>query len=55
MELTGQVRDFVYQIAARGITDVTNHHALPEVIRNAVVTQNGRLTHRFKYLKIKHS
>ncbi len=55
MEFAGQVRDFVYQIAAHGITDVTNHHALPDVIRNAVVTQNGRLTQRFKYLKIKHS
>lgn len=51
MEFAGKVRDFVYQIAAHGITDVTNHHALPDVIRNAVVTQNGRLTQRFKYLR----
>ena len=51
MEFACQVRDFVYQIAAHGITDITNHHALPEIIRNAVVTQNGRLTRRFKYLK----
>ncbi|MFQ5963776.1 MAG: hypothetical protein ACE5KZ_05780 [Candidatus Scalinduaceae bacterium] len=51
MEFAEQVRDFVYQIAAHGIIDITNHHALPDVIRNAVVTQNGRLTHRFKYLK----
>jgi alanine dehydrogenase len=51
MEFAGQVRDFVYQIAAHGITDITNHNAIPGAIRNAVVTQNGRLTKRFKYLK----
>ena len=51
MEFAEQVREYVYQVAAHGITDVTNHHALPNVIRNAVVTQNGTLTHRFKYLK----
>ena len=55
MEFADQVRDFVYQIAAHGITDVTNHYALPDVIRNAVVTQNGRLTQRFKYLKTERS
>jgi alpha-aminoadipic semialdehyde synthase len=55
MEFAGKVRDFVYQIAAHGITDVTNHHALSVVIRNAVVTQNGRLTQRFKYLKMERS
>jgi alpha-aminoadipic semialdehyde synthase len=32
MEFADQVRDFVYQITAHGITDVTNHHALPDVI-----------------------
>jgi len=51
MEFAEQVRDFVYQVAAHGITDITNHNAIPGVIRNAVVTQNGRLTRRFKYLK----
>ncbi len=51
MEFAEHVRDFVYQIAAHGIIDVTNHNALSNVIRNAVVTQNGRLTRRFKYLK----
>ncbi|MDR4498856.1 MAG: hypothetical protein MRK02_13205 [Candidatus Scalindua sp.] len=50
-EFAEQIRDFVYQIAVHGITDVTNHHALPNVIRNAVVTQNGSLTQKFKYLK----
>ena len=51
MEFAEQVRNFVYQVAAHGITDITNHNAIPGVIRNAVVTQNGRLTRRFKYLK----
>jgi len=51
MEFAEQVREYVYQVAAHGITDVTNHHVLPNVIRNAVVSQNGTLTHRFKYLK----
>ena len=51
MEFAEQIRDFVYQIAVHGITDVTNHHALPNAIRNAVVTQNGSLTQRFKHLK----
>jgi saccharopine dehydrogenase (NAD+, L-lysine-forming) len=51
MEFAEQVREYVYQVAAHGITDVTNHHALSSVIRNAVVTQNGTLSHRFKYLK----
>ncbi len=51
MEFAEQIRDYVYQIAAHGVIDVTNHNALPNVIRNATVTQNGRLTSRFKYLK----
>ncbi|ODS31342.1 MAG: hypothetical protein SCARUB_03537 [Candidatus Scalindua rubra] len=55
IEFAEHVRDFVYQIAAHGITDVTNHHALSSAIRNAVVTQNGRLTRRFKYLKKAYS
>jgi alpha-aminoadipic semialdehyde synthase len=50
-EFAEQIREYVYQIAAHGITDITNHHALSAVIRNAVVTQNGILTRRFKYLK----
>lgn len=45
------IRDYVYQIAVHGIHDVTHHMALPLEIRNAVVTQNGRLTRRFSYLK----
>ena len=49
-DFSGQIRDYVYQIAAHGALDITHHHALPREIRDAVVTQNGKLTPRFKYL-----
>lgn len=48
---SGFIRDYVYQVAAHGINDITNHMAIPAEIRNAVVTQNGRLTKGFLYLK----
>jgi hypothetical protein len=50
LEFAKQVREFIYQIAAHGINDITNHHGISNVIRNAVITQNGKLTSRFKYL-----
>ncbi len=50
-EFAEQIRDFIYQIAAHGITDVTNHHALPKAVRNAVVSENGSLSRKFNYLK----
>jgi len=49
-EFSGQIRDYVYQIAAHGIIDITNHHAIPREIRGAVIAQDGRLTQTFKYL-----
>ncbi|MCP5007472.1 MAG: hypothetical protein GY941_26580 [Planctomycetes bacterium] len=49
-EFAEQIRDFVYQIAAHGIIDVTNHNALPSAIRNAVISQNGSLASKFKSL-----
>ncbi|MFQ5952611.1 MAG: hypothetical protein ACE5JK_04300 [Candidatus Omnitrophota bacterium] len=45
------VRDYVYQLAAHGIKDVTNHIAIPREIRKAVVVQEGRLTKDYKYLR----
>jgi alpha-aminoadipic semialdehyde synthase len=51
MEFAEQIRDYVYQLAAHGAINVTNHNALPGVIRNATVAQSGRPTRRFKYLK----
>ncbi|GAX59735.1 hypothetical protein SCALIN_C04_0223 [Candidatus Scalindua japonica] len=50
-EFAEQIREYVYQVAAHGVSDITNHHALPNVIRNAVVTQDGKLTQRFKYIR----
>ena len=50
-DFSGLIRDYVYQIAAHGINDITNHMAIPAEIRNAVVTQNGRLTKGSSYLK----
>jgi alpha-aminoadipic semialdehyde synthase len=50
-DFSGLIRDYVYQIAAHGINDITNHMAIPAEIRHAVVTQNGRLTRNSAYLK----
>ncbi len=50
-DFSGLIRDYVYQIAAHGINDITNHMAIPAEIRNAVVTQNGSLTGKSAYLK----
>jgi len=45
------VRDYVYQIAVHGVTEITNHMAIPVEIRNAVMTENGKLTKSARYLK----
>ena len=45
------IRDYVYQIAAHGVKDITKHAAIPKEIRQAVITQNKRLTPNFTYLK----
>jgi len=50
-EFSSHIRDYVYQIASHGQRDVTNHHALPIEIREAVITQNGRFTPKFRHLK----
>jgi len=50
-EFSGLIRDYVYQVAAHGVKDITNHIAIPAEIRRAVITQNKRLTRDFKYLK----
>jgi alpha-aminoadipic semialdehyde synthase len=50
-EFSGLIRDYVYQIAAHGVRDITNHMAIPGEIRNAVVTQDGKLTKDFDYLQ----
>jgi alpha-aminoadipic semialdehyde synthase len=50
-EFSSLIRDYVYQIAAHGARDVTNHAAIPREIREAVITDNGRLSGKFEYLK----
>jgi alpha-aminoadipic semialdehyde synthase len=50
-DFSGLIRDYVYQIAAHGINDITRHMAIPSEIRNAVVTQKGRLTKNSSYLR----
>ena len=43
-------RDYVYQIAAHGVRDITHHVAIPAEVRRAVITESGRLTRDFRYL-----
>jgi alpha-aminoadipic semialdehyde synthase len=45
------VREYVYQIAAHGVRDITNHVAIPKEIRQAVIVQGRRLTKPYGYLK----
>jgi alpha-aminoadipic semialdehyde synthase len=45
------LRDYIYQIAAHGVRDIVDHIAIPREIRNAVITQDGKLTENYKYLK----
>ena len=45
------IRDYVYQIAAHGVKDISNYTAIPKEIRRAVITQSGRLTSEFNYLR----
>lgn len=50
-DFSGLIRDYVYQIAAHGVTDITHHMAIPVEIRNAVVTEKGKLTKNSRYLR----
>ena len=50
-EFSSAIRDYVYQVAAHGVKDITHHIAIPAEIRRAVITQNGKLTKNFSYLR----
>jgi len=50
-DFSKQIRDYVYQIATHGVKDITRHAALPREIREAVITQNKKLTKNFTHLK----
>jgi len=45
------VRDYVYQIAAHGVKDITNHAAIPAEVRRAVMVQQKRLTPLYRHLR----
>jgi len=49
-EFSALIRDYVYQVSAHGVYDLTKHSALPIEIRSAVIAQKGKLTKDFKYL-----
>ena len=50
-DFSKQIRDYIYQIASQGTKDISNHTTMPEEIRQAVITQSGRLTSKFNYLE----
>ena len=50
-DFSSLIKDYVYQIAAHGVRDITNHIALPREVREAVITQKGKLAKNFTYLK----
>lgn len=50
VEFSRQIRDYVYQIAAHGVVEVTAHAALPAEIRGAVITEGGMLTPAYRRL-----
>ncbi|MFC1599371.1 hypothetical protein ACFL2W_01145 [Candidatus Omnitrophota bacterium] len=50
-EFSSFIREYVYQIAAHGAKDITQHMTIPAEIRRAVITEGGRLTKNFSYLK----
>jgi alanine dehydrogenase len=45
------IREYVYQVAAHGVMNITEHIAIPRELRNAVVTQDGELSENFQYLR----
>ncbi len=48
---SGLIRDYVYQVATHGVRDITRHMAIPAEVRRAVITQDGRLSRPFGYLR----
>ena len=48
---SGLIRDYVYQLAAHGVKNITEHAAVPGEIRRAVIAQEGLLPRPYRYLK----
>ena len=45
------IREYVYQIAAYGVVNITDYIAIPGELRRAAVTQAGELTENYQYLR----
>jgi len=45
------IREYIYQIAVHGVSDITNHAAIPKEVRKAVITQGGKLMSDYRYLE----
>lgn len=50
-EFSRLIREYVYQIAAHGVINLTEHVAIPQELRKAVVLAQGKLTKPFRYLR----
>jgi len=50
-DFSDQIRDYLYQIATHTALDLTEHAAIPRELRQAVITQKGKLTPDFQHLK----
>lgn len=44
------VREYLYQLAAHGVKDITNHVAIPREVRQAVIVEKKKLTKSYSYL-----
>ncbi len=50
-EFSSLIREYVYQIAVHGVSDITRHMAIPQEIRRAVIVERGALTKAYRYLE----
>ncbi|MFH1655023.1 MAG: hypothetical protein ABH954_00215 [Candidatus Omnitrophota bacterium] len=50
-DFSSLIRNYVYDIAIAGTRRITNHSGITREIRGAVITQGGRLTKQYKYLR----
>ena len=50
-EFSALIRDYVYQVAAHGAREVTEHVAIPAEVRRAVITEGNDLTDNYRYME----
>jgi alpha-aminoadipic semialdehyde synthase len=48
---SAMIKEYVYQISAHGVKNITEHTAIPKEVRKAVITQHGRFAKGYEYLK----